>query len=88
MISLVASDFELWVFFGCVVDVSFSVQVSRVNSHDPATDATGLRVPTHVIAYLKCTAHIDSLTSRYSQGETDRSLRGLVPLGGINDSLI
>jgi hypothetical protein len=61
MIRLVACDFELRVFFGRVMDVSFSVDVLRVNPHDFATDSASLRVPTHVIAYLECATHIDFL---------------------------
>ena len=53
MIRLVALDLVLGVVSGCVVDISFPVDVLSVNPDDAAADPASFRVPSHVIIALE-----------------------------------
>ena len=59
MICLVALDLVLRIVGRRVMNVAFVIDVSRMNSHDPPSNAPGFRVPTHVIADFEPIRHRD-----------------------------
>jgi hypothetical protein len=57
VIRLVALDLVLRLILAGVVDVAFVVHILRVHFRDPATHATSLGIPGHVIADLEGLGH-------------------------------
>src|SRR5262245_1172776 len=57
VVGLLALDLVLRVVLARMVDVSLPVHVFRMHLDDPAADASGLRVPGHMIAHLELFRH-------------------------------
>src|SRR5262245_3011511 len=57
VLGLVALDLVLRVVLARMVDVSLPIHVFRIHLDDPAADASGLRVPAHMIAQLEPFRH-------------------------------
>src|SRR5262245_18518011 len=57
VVGLVALDLVLRVVLARMVDVSLPIHVFRMHLDDPAADASGLRVPAHMIADIELFRH-------------------------------
>ena len=61
MISIITFNLVLRIGLTGMMDVAFVIHVLGAQPHDATGDPPGLRVPAHVIAYLKQLCHGHSL---------------------------
>ncbi len=60
VIGLVAFDLVLQIILVRMVDLAFVVHGDRIYPYDTAADPANFRIPTYVIADLKCLSHLAS----------------------------